>query len=109
MHGFGVDGRMDGDSGDAQLLGGAQDPQGDFAAIGDQDFVEHRGSVFDHEQRLAIFHRLAVLDQYGGHRAGGGATMSLNVFIASISSIFWPLETCDPISTKALASGLGRR
>ena len=72
VHGFGVGGRMDGDRGDSQLLRGAQDSQGDFAAIGDQDFFEHRGSD-DHEQGLAIFHRLAVLDQNGGHGAGSYA------------------------------------
>ncbi len=47
----------------------AMDSQGDFAAIGDQDFLEHRGSD-DHEQGLAIFHRLAILDQNGGHGPG---------------------------------------
>ena len=37
MHGVGVGGRMDGDRRDAELLAGAQDPQRDFAAIGDED------------------------------------------------------------------------
>ena len=30
--------------GDAELLAGAQDPERDLAAIGDQDLVEHRGA-----------------------------------------------------------------
>jgi hypothetical protein len=35
---------MDGDCRDAQLLAGAQDAQGNFAAIGDENLVEHAGS-----------------------------------------------------------------
>ena len=45
MHGFGVGRRVDGDRRYAQLLRGAQDSQGDFAAIGDQDFLEHRAQT----------------------------------------------------------------
>src|SRR5690606_29324540 len=41
MHRVGVGGGMDGDRLDSQLLAGAQHPQGDFAAIGDQDLLEH--------------------------------------------------------------------
>ena len=41
MHGVGVGGGMHGDGGDAELLAGAQHPQGDFAAIGYEDFIEH--------------------------------------------------------------------
>ena len=42
MHGVGVGGRMHGDRRDAEFLGGAQDAQRDFAAVGDEDLVEHR-------------------------------------------------------------------
>ena len=49
----------------------------------------------------------AVLDQMAVMSPALWATMSLKVFIASTSSTFWPAETCVPISTKALASGLG--
>ena len=41
VHGIGVGGRMDCDGGDAELLAGALHPKRDFAAVGDQDFVEH--------------------------------------------------------------------
>ena len=41
MHGVGVSGRMDRHRLDAELLGGAQHAQGDLAAVGDQDFLEH--------------------------------------------------------------------
>ena len=34
--------RVDGDRLDAQLLAGPDDPQGDLAAVGDQDSLEHR-------------------------------------------------------------------
>ena len=43
VHGVGVGGRMDGDRGDAELLAGAQHPQRDLAAVGDQDLAEQMG------------------------------------------------------------------
>ena len=60
---------MHGDGRDAELLAGAHDAQRDLAAVGDQDLFEHRGAVldwrhsFDDHQRLAVFDRLAVLDE----------------------------------------------
>ena len=64
---------MDGDRGDAELLGRAQDAQRDLAAVGDEDLVEHprslmrlpieRAPSFDDEQRLAVFDRRSVLDE----------------------------------------------
>ncbi len=44
MHRVGVGGRVHRDGGDAELLAGAQDAQRDLAAVGDQDFVEHRAA-----------------------------------------------------------------
>ena len=44
---------------DPQLAAGADDAQGDFAAIRDQDFLEHLGRLY-REQSLAILDRLAV-------------------------------------------------
>ena len=41
VHRLLVGGRIDGDRGDAELLGRAHDPQGDFAAVGDENLVEH--------------------------------------------------------------------
>ena len=41
MHGVGVGGGMHRDGGDAEFLARAQDAQGDLAAIGYQDLVEH--------------------------------------------------------------------
>jgi hypothetical protein len=44
MHGVGVGGGMHRDGGDAEFLARALDTQGDLAAIGYQDLVEHRGA-----------------------------------------------------------------
>ena len=41
MHGVGVGGRVHGDRRDAELLAGAEHPERDLAAVGDEDFVEH--------------------------------------------------------------------
>ena len=45
VHRLLVGGRIDGDRGDAELLGRAQHPERDFAAVGDQDFIEHAGRL----------------------------------------------------------------
>ena len=42
MHGVGVGGRMHGHGRDAELLAGAQHAQRDLAAVGYEDFFEHR-------------------------------------------------------------------
>ncbi len=39
--GFGIHG----DGADAQILAGADDAQGDFAAVGDQNFFKHAGAA----------------------------------------------------------------
>ena len=61
MHGVGVGGGMDRDGGDAHLLAGAEDAKGDFAAIGDEDFLKHHRPIDDGEG-LAEFDGLAVVD-----------------------------------------------
>ena len=45
MHGVAVGGRVDRDGLDAELLAGAQDAERDLAAVGDEDFLEHRGAT----------------------------------------------------------------
>ena len=45
VHGLVVGLGIDGDRLDAEFLAGADDAQGDFAAVGDEDFVEHAGSA----------------------------------------------------------------
>ena len=71
MHGVRVGGGMDRDRGDAELLGGAQDAQGDFAPVGDEDLVEH-SPLLDDEERFAVFDRRAVLDIDRRDGAGAG-------------------------------------
>jgi hypothetical protein len=46
MQRIGVGVRIDRDGGDAHAARGANDPASDLAAIGDQDFVEHRRLLF---------------------------------------------------------------
>ena len=41
VHGIGVDFRIDRDGADIQFLAGADDADGDFSAIGDQNFFKH--------------------------------------------------------------------
>ena len=44
VHGVGVGLGVDGDGADVELLARADDADGDFAAVSDQDFLEHGGS-----------------------------------------------------------------
>src|SRR3954454_19659190 len=97
---------MDGDSRDAQFLSGAQHAQRDLAAVGDQDLVEHysmtiSGSPYSTGWPSSTRMAVTVPDF--------GATISLNVFIASMSRIFSPARTVDPISTNGFESGDERR
>ena len=72
MHGVGVGGRMHGDGLDAELLAGAQDPERDLAAIGDEDLLEHAlvplYSITT--SGIAVFDRLRILEQDRRDRAG---------------------------------------
>jgi len=45
VHGIGIRLRINGDGTDVQFFASADDPNGDFTAIGDQDFFEHGLSV----------------------------------------------------------------
>src|SRR6516225_1839132 len=63
-----VGGGVNGHRLDAQLAARAQDPQRDLAAVGDDDLFDHAG-LFDDEQRLAEFHRIAVACHDGGDAA----------------------------------------
>ena len=54
MHGVGVGGRMHGDGRDAELLAGAQHAQRDLAAVGDEDFFEHRTATACRERRHSM-------------------------------------------------------
>ena len=54
MHGVGVGGGMHRDGCNAELLARAQDAQGNLAAIGYQDLVEHRYCLFRHPEERAL-------------------------------------------------------
>ena len=96
MHGVGVGGRMHGDGRDAELLAGAQHAQRDLAAIGYEDFFEHRRELLrqqrtepslDDHQRLAEFDRLArPRPGSASTRPARGAGIWFMVFIASMIS-----------------------
>ena len=72
VHGVGVGGGVDGDGGDAELAACALNTDGDLAAVGDEDFLEHGafpGSA-DDDEGLAVFDRLAAGHQNLGDGAG---------------------------------------
>ena len=63
-----VDLGVDGDGLDAELLAGADDPQGDLAPVRDENALEHRraqaaSSGLDQEERLVELDRLLILDE----------------------------------------------
>ena len=91
MHRVGIGGRMHRDGRDAELLAGAQDAQRDLAAVGDQDLVEHAAAAYSITRSGSPYStgwpsstKIAVTVP------ARGATMSLKVFIASISSSLSP-------------------
>src|SRR2546422_6962374 len=54
MHGVGIGGGMHRDRRDAEFLARAQNAQGNLAAIGYQDLVEHRYCLFRHPEERAL-------------------------------------------------------
>ena len=60
------------DRGNAQVFARADNPQRNFATIGDQNFLEHDRWLpgADREQRFAVFHGPAVFHQLVDDRAG---------------------------------------
>ncbi len=75
MHRIGVSRRMNRHGRDAKFLGGAQNPSRRFRHDWRSEFCRTYQStgdqaLFDDKQRLAIFDRLAILDQNARHRAG---------------------------------------
>ena len=112
MHGLGIGGGMHGDRRDAHFAAGALDPQRDFAAIGDQDFVEHRPGPGGYSRIMSGW------PYSTGAPAGTrmrvtvpalGALIWLKVFIASMSRSVCPAVTAWPRLTKDGAPGSGER
>ena len=124
VHRLLVGGRIDRDRGDAELLGRAQHPERDFAAVGDQDLVEHAGRLLtagEARARAALKPHSMTISAWPYSTGAPSsimicvslpdlcATISLNVFIASTSISLSPAFTVAPTSTKGLASGVGRK
>ena len=65
--------------------------------------------LFDDDQRLAEFDRLAVLDQDLRHGAGARRRIWFIVFIASMISSVSPAFTPEPTSMNGLAPGSAAR
>jgi hypothetical protein len=99
---------------DAELAARALDSQRDLAAIRNQDLAEQlirilghdrrrrRTHSDDHDERLPVFDRLAVLGEHLLHHARLSASISFMSFIASMMhSGVADLEQVSPTSTKA--------
>src|SRR5690606_26921490 len=90
MHGVGVRCGMHHHCLDAQLLGGAQNPERDLATIGDEDLLEHRPrysittSGSPYSTGCASSNRIAVTVP------ARGAGIWFIVFMASMISSVWP-------------------
>jgi hypothetical protein len=69
VRGVALDLRVDGNGADPHLLEGSRDADGDLAAIGDQDFLEHGGGVlrFESEARLPRQESRALVVDGGQH------------------------------------------
>src|SRR5690606_41950936 len=108
--GIGVVGRMHGHRLRARFLGGTQDARVDFAAIGDQDLLEHQkspysvttsGSPYSTGWASSTRMRVTVPERCAG--------IWFMVFIASMMRTVWPSDTLVPRSTKAGLPGSGER
>src|SRR5262249_17910992 len=115
MHGVGVGGGMHGDRRNAELLAGAQHPQRDLSAIGDEDFIEHRLSAAQRAVHSTII--ITSPNSTGWPSStricvtvpARGAGIWFMVFIASMMRSVSPALTLLPTSTKSFAPGEGAR
>ena len=102
--GFGIYG----DRADAEILAGANDAQGDFAAVGDQNLLNMDLAGADGEERFAVLHRAPVFDQFAATTVPAiSASISFISFMDSMMHSTWPGSTVSPILTKG--GGAGRR
>ena len=73
MHGIVVRGGVNRDARDAELLAGPDDPQCNFAPVGNEDLGNHlRGSLLDDHQRGSVLDHRIVLDQDSPDRSRPG-------------------------------------
>src|SRR5262249_37277003 len=119
MHRVFVCGGVYRDRGNAQLLAGAQHPQRDFSAIGNEDFVEHPRRLCSVPVQAWLHSMIMSGWPYStGWPSstriwitvpGRGAGIWFIVFIASIIISGSPVFTVVPTSTKGRAPGSGAR
>jgi len=107
------------DGGNAQLLAGAQHPQRDFPAIGNEDLVEHPRRLCSAPAQAS--HHSMIMSGWPYSTGwpsstriwitvpGRGAGIWFIVFIASIIIKGSPVFTTVPTSTKGRAPGSGAR
>src|SRR5207253_10196564 len=117
MHQLFVGSRVNRDGLDAHFLAGAQDPQGNFTAVGDQDFFQLRR--FQHRWLSAV---QTMVNSGWSYSTGwpfstrmdsitplDPAWMWFIIFIASTMQMVSPFFTLWPTSTKAGEVGAGVR
>ena len=111
--GLGVGGRVDRDGLDAELAAGARDPQGDLAAVGDQDLLEHAlpslGDRLEVHQHLLELDPLAVLHDDLGHLAALARADLVHQLHRLDDADRLAGSTTSPSSTNGFAPGCGRR
>ena len=106
MHGVGIRRGVDRHGGDAHLLAGADDAKGDFAAIGDEDFLEHQtmtARVWPNSTGVPSPTLISLTVP------PLGAVMAFMVFIASMMNSVSPSFTVLPTATKCGLPGSGDR
>jgi len=96
---------------EAQVTGGPGDADGDLAAVGDQDLVEHQdepaGPIRNRGCPASISSPFSA--RIASTTPGASAEMSMKVFIASMMHIFWPISILAPTSTSGRSSGAAAR
>jgi hypothetical protein len=116
MHQVTVGLRVNGDGADTEFLAGAQDPQGNFAAVGDHDFraccpsgMRCGGNQTMVNSGWSNSTGLTVLDQDGLDDAALVGLIWFIIFMASTMQITSPVFTVAPISTNDGEPGDGER
>jgi hypothetical protein len=100
--------RVDGDRLDAELPARRDDAQGDLAAVGDQDFLEHQ--AFRMANRRSLNWTGWPFSTYAFSMIPSNSlSISFISFIASMMQSTWPLRTVSPTSTNGFAPGSGVR
>src|SRR6187402_503776 len=106
---------MYGDGGDPELATGANDADGNFTAIGDQDFFEHAVALDENQPFFTLnsFCPNSTLVPFCTSTSSTVPATSLSIsfmsFMASTMHKVCPTEIAVPTSVKTSASGEGER